>query len=105
MATTTYGIKLPQEAPSAKAISAVRKATELSMADIRACAIEGRFIFECDCSDDEGLRIIIGLHRSLKDLGVAAELFWHGAPETIDVLENILAAHEDTAKELGLLED
>lgn len=103
--TTTYSIKLPQESPSAKTISAVRKATGLSLADIKARASEGRYVIECDCSDDEGLRSIIELFKSLKDLDVAAELFWHNAPETIEVFENILASHEDTTKELGLFED
>lgn len=102
---STYAIKLLEKAPSAKVISTVRKATGLPLSEIKSRAIEGRYILECDCSDDEGLRNIIDLFISLGGLNAPAELFWHDNPESIEVFVNILASHEDTAKELGLIEE
>lgn len=98
----TYGLKLMSGTPSAKAIALAHKQTGLALSEIKQRAQKDDYIIACDCSDDEGLSTIIALYKELEKLGEKPTLFWHDKPEVLSFFENTLAAHKDTAHQLGL---
>lgn len=103
--TATYGLKLSQGQPSAKAISLIRKQAGLSIAEIKEKTTSDSYIISCECSDDNGLRSTISLYEELEQVGVVANPFWHDKPEEITFFKNTLDAHTDTARELGILDE
>lgn len=98
----TNAIKLPAGDVPAKAVVAIRKATGLSLADIKSRAANDKFIIESALSDDKALAVIIALYDELLDLGIKPLLYQGGREVTIDFLSNVADAHRDTAKEVGL---
>lgn len=89
----TLGMKLPVGPVSAKAAMALKKATDLSLADIKAKAANDEFVVLCDYVDLEGLELINRLKREMASLGVEVRLFEDGVyerpPELFDNLEEM----------------
>lgn len=98
----TNAVKLPSSDLPAKAIAVIRKATGLSISEIRLRAANGASIIESDLSDDESLADIIALYGKLRVLGIQPLLYQGGREVSIDFFANVADAHRDTAKEVGL---
>jgi hypothetical protein len=100
--TFNNAIKLPTGEASTKAITTIRKATGLAIADIRERIARGGSLIEADLSDDNSLHTIISLYDALAGIGEKPVLFQGEREVSIDFLKNVEEAHRDTASELGL---
>lgn len=89
------GIKLPVGDTSAKACIAVKKATNLSLGDIKEKALGDEWIFKCPIADDDGLRLINQLTEELASLGVTARLFEDGREESADSFKALERLHDE----------
>ena len=98
----TNAIKLPSSDVPTKAIVAIRKATGLSISEIKLRVAKGESIIESDLSDDESLGAIIDLYGELLALDIQSLLYQGGREVSIDFLANVVDSHRDTAKEVGL---
>ena len=101
----TNGIKIAGNAVSAKAIAVIRRSTDLSIAEIRERAENGKYILEYESSSDKGIRSIMELYSNLKAVGCEAELYHRDIPRTAEFFMNLALSHRQTARELGIPED
>ena len=101
----TFSIKLNDTNIAAKPIMFIKKATSLSISEIKSRIANNEPIYECSCTDNKGLALIIKLYEGLSADGVEAQLYEAGFPETLEVLKNALESHRQTALEVGLTED
>ena len=97
----TNGIRIALPSLSAKAIAAIRKATGLSISDIKQRAQNGDYLMEKDLSDDKGLFSIIKLAEELSALGLDVELCQGGYSRSLEFMKNVLESHRQTAREVG----
>ena len=86
----------------AKAITVIRKATGLSISDIKRHAQAGDYLIEKGLSDDKSLLAMIHLSEDLESLGVEIEFYQGGMKKSLDFMKNVYAAHKETAREVGL---
>lgn len=98
----TNAIAVSTTSLSAKAISVIRKATGLSISDIKRHAQVGDYLIERGLSDDKSLLVMIRLAEELELLGVEAELYQGGMKKSLDFMKNVYVAHKETAREVGL---
>lgn len=91
----TIAIVLNKTDCNAKCIAVVRKATDLSIGDIRQRSLCGAPVFECSYIDEEGISKAIGLCHSLKEAGVEPAVFEHERPCTVDFLEGLIGFYEE----------
>lgn len=100
--TLNNAIKFPTGEASNKAITTIRKATGLAIADIRERIARGGSLIDADLSDDDSLHAIISLYDALVSIGEKPAFFQGEREVSIDLLKNVEEAHRDTASELGL---
>lgn len=98
----TNGIKLKDTEVPPKAIAAIRKATGLSISDIKTRVSENEFLIESDLSNDSDLAKMIELAKQLDGLGLKVYFVSAGIIENVESMTNMLESHRDTARELGL---
>ena len=91
----TIGIKLPVAAIPAKACMAAKKATGLSLGEVKARALNDEYIFECPVADDDGLELIINLRKELAHFGVKARLFEDGREDDPELFDNLKHLHDE----------
>ena len=90
----TLGMKLPVGPVSAKTAMVLKKATGLSLAEIKAKAANDEFIVLCDYVDLKGLELINRLKREMASLGVEVRLFEDGIHERpSELFDNIEETH------------
>lgn len=101
------GLLLPVGSPSAKAIALLRKLTPLSIAEIKARAIEGRAITGFNDLDEFGikdeevlLRSVRDAHKMLLALGIDAQVVIDGCTENEELLDNAIESMRETAGQL-----
>ena len=85
----TIGIKLPIGTPSAKCVSVVRGATDLSISDIRTRAENDEYLVLLDGAEEGAPGEILRLYESLLDVGTEARLFDFGKPCSLEIIRNM----------------
>ncbi len=87
---TKYSLLIDQKDLNVKAISIIRKHLGIAMGEIRRRAASGEPVHECEVTDNDGIALIITLHRDLEAAG-AGDHVLRGSREVGAVyLENIL---------------
>lgn len=76
----------------AKAIAVIRKATGLSISDIKNHAQTGDYLIERGLSDDKSLLAMIRLAEDLESLGVETEFYQGGMKKSLDFMKKVYAA-------------
>ena len=87
---TTYSLLIDQGDLNVKAISVVRKHIGIAMGEIRRRVAAGEPVYECEVTDNDGVALIIMIHRELVTASVSDRVL-RGAREVSAVyLENVL---------------
>ncbi len=94
----TIGIKLTANKIPAKASMAIKKATNLSLGDIKQRVEMGDYVFECPVVDNEGLKLINSLKRELQSLGVEFKLFEAEREVDPTLFDNLEELYDDISK-------
>ncbi len=87
---TTYGVRIDQEELNVKAIAILRKRLGLAMGEIRRRAAEGEPMYECDATDNNGIALVIEIHRELEKVGVSDHILRSFREVGAGHLENVL---------------
>ena len=98
----TNGIKIITPSLPAKAIAYIRKATGLSISEIKLRVQSGDYLIQKDLSDDKGLLAMITLANSLSEYGVEVEFYQADYKRPLEFMKNVYESHRDTASEMGL---
>lgn len=96
----TYAIALPCEQQTAQTLMQVKKLTALSLGEIKDRIAAGLPLYQCDCDDEEGMTLLLELHRVLEAQGVEATFLDCGDPAPIQYLRNALEAYRENASQL-----
>ncbi len=100
-----FEIMVDDSSVSAKALVYIKQATNKSLSEIKSAIKENLPFYGCGLSDDSGIKLIIDMHEKLSIMGIQTTLLQNSNPESIECFNNILKAHLDTAREVGLDED
>lgn len=71
------GIKVPQNAPVAKCVSALRKLLSLSLSEIKCRIANGEYICTCQFVKTNEIDLAVDVYMALSAVGVSAECFEH----------------------------
>ncbi len=97
-----YEIRITSTDLTAKALMELKQATGLSLGEVKRRAESGEALLGCECSDDDGLTLILNLHDSLLAQGIEAALYEDGEIKEAELLRNVLESWHDTSHEVGL---
>lgn len=97
-----YEIRVTSTDLPAKVLMELKQATGLSLGEVKRRVASGEALFGCECSDDEGLALILDLHDSLLAQGIETSLYEDGELESVELFRNLLESWRDTSHEVGL---
>ena len=96
---TKVGIRISGEELNARTLGVIRRETRLSISEIQSRAEKGRFICECDETNDEGIEQIISLYEKLAKLDCNPTLYEDGAESDVESLKQTLAWYQSMEQE------
>lgn len=94
------GIKTAKPDFSAGIAKTLRKYKDISISEIKAIVSEGRYLYECDYVDAQGIEVILSIHSELNNNGIATVIYEHDKETTSEFLKNLLESYAETAKQV-----
>ena len=96
------GIKLGNQSFNARIAKIMKKYTSESISDIKLKVINGEYIYTCDYTNPEGIKIIIAIQQEMKKNGINSEIYEHDEITTIEFLNNLLTAYKETEQQIEM---
>lgn len=78
---------------------AVKKITDLSLSEIKEKVASDDFLYVCDYSDDDGLKLINKIKREMKKLGIEVRQYEDGIEKPSELFDNIEKLHAEIDNE------
>lgn len=97
-----YEIKVAAGDLPAKELMELKRATGLSLGELKRRMANNEAVFGCQCSDEDGLALMLDLYDSLLTQGFEASLYEDGRLEGVDLFRNLLESWRSTGHEVGL---
>lgn len=94
------GIKAAKPDFVATIAKTVRKYRDISISEIKALVLEGRYLYKCDYIDAQGIEVILSIHSELNNNGIATVIYEHDQETTPEFLNNLLESYAETAKQV-----
>lgn len=73
----------------------VRKYRDISISEIKRIVSEKENLFDCDYTDENGIKIVLSLHDELAKEGIATVMYEHQKATTVEFLNNLLSMYEE----------
>ena len=83
----------------AKCISIVRKYKSVSMAEVKTAIDSGKYVFDCDYTDDVELRKVRRCYDELVKSGAVVEIYEHQSLTTRQFISNLLGTYKAVERE------
>ena len=96
------GLKVKSAAPTAKAVSIIRKYRDSSMAEIISDIKDGNYILKSTVISHPGVRMIRKCYDELIKSGIEAELYERDQLITRELVSNLIKSHRQTDREVAM---
>lgn len=94
------GVKTAKPVFSAGIAKTLRKYRNISISEIKATVSEGKYLYECDYIDAQGIEVILSIHSELNNNGIATVIYEHDQETTPKFLNNLLESYAETATQV-----
>ncbi len=94
------GIKTAKPDFSTGIAKTLRKYRNISISEIKAIVSEGKYLYECDYIDAQGIEVILFVHSELNNIGIATVIYEHDQETTPEFLNNLLKSYAETATQV-----
>jgi len=84
----------------AKCISIIRKYNPISMVEIKSAIENKTFVFDCDYTNDSGVRKVRRCFDELVKTGATVEIYEDGDLTTREFISNLLNSYQEIDKEI-----
>ena len=99
------GLVIKSTNSAAKSISIIRKYNPISMADIKKAIETEQFVFDCEYTDDSGIRKVRKCYDELVKIGTSVEIYADSFLSSRDFLSNLLGSYHEIAEETQAIID
>ena len=89
----------------AKCIAIIRKYNPISMAEIKKAMDTEQFVFDCEYSDDIGVRKVRKCYDELVKSGATVEIYADSFPSSREFISNLLGSYRKIAEETQAMID
>lgn len=96
----TVGIKTARSEFKAVIAKTIRKYRDISISEIKKLVLEEDYLYECNYIDASGIKVVLAIHLELNKSGIATDLYEHDRLTNTEFLNNWLASHEETVKQV-----
>lgn len=94
------GIKTAKPVFNATIAKTLRQYRDISISEIKAIISEGKYLYECDYVDAQGIEIILSIHSELNNNGIDTVIYEHDQETTPEFLNNLLESYAETAAQV-----
>lgn len=84
----------------AKCISIIRKYNPVSMSEIKTAIESNSFVFDCDYTNNSGVRKVCRCFDELVKVGATVEIYEDGDLTTREFISNLLNSYQEIGKEI-----
>ena len=84
----------------AKCISIIRKYNPISISSIKAAIESNSFVFDCDYTNNSGIRKVRRCYDELVNAGATVEIYEDGDLTTREFISNLLNSYREIDKEI-----
>ena len=99
------GLKSKTPTSMAKYISILRKYNPISISEIKTAIDTRQFVFDCEYTDDAGLRRVRRCYDELTKAGNTVEIYEDGNLTTREFISNLLGSYREIAIETQAMID
>lgn len=93
------GLVINSAGSIAKCISVIRKYNPVSMSEIKAAIENHSFVFDCEYTDDSGIRKVRRCYDELLKAGANVEIYEDGDLTTRKFISNLLESYREIDRE------
>lgn len=99
------GLVVKSATSVANCISIIRKYNPISIADIKKAMDTAQFVFDCEYTDDSGVRKVRRCYDELVKSGATVEIYADSFPSSREFLSNLLGTYREIADETQAMID